>query len=138
MNEALKKRPNKKYIREIAQHLKVNIRWLLRGEGPKDAIEEETKPVEYARYPEACLLDECLEMFREILILDRKSFFVMKASVEGVLSALKEKGQEDIKQVVERRHGERRTISQPIELERRRNNNRRKSKEELMRVSVPD
>ena len=40
-------------------------------------------------------------------------------------------GQEDVKVLVDRRHGERRTSSQPVELERRRTD-RRGPKEELI------
>ena len=42
-------------------------------------------------------------------------------------------GQEDVKVLVDRRHGERRTRTQPVELERRRTD-RRGAKEELVEV----
>ncbi len=42
-------------------------------------------------------------------------------------------GQEDVKVLVDRRHGERRTRTQPVELERRRTD-RRGPKEELVEV----
>ena len=44
-------------------------------------------------------------------------------------------GQEDVKVLVDRRHGERRTRNQPVELERRRTD-RRGPKEELVEVSL--
>jgi len=44
-------------------------------------------------------------------------------------------GQEDVKVLVDRRHGERRTRTQPVELERRRTD-RRGPKEELVEVSL--
>jgi hypothetical protein len=44
-------------------------------------------------------------------------------------------GQEDVKVIVDRRHGERRTRTQPVESERRRTDQRR-PKEELVEVSL--
>jgi hypothetical protein len=45
------------------------------------------------------------------------------------------KGQEDVKVIVDRRYGERRTGTQPVESERRRTD-QRGSKEELVEVSL--
>ena len=119
------KKPNKNYISAIAHHFKVNIPWLLLGEGPKDAIEEEINSADFFDYPKEGPLYECLEMCRELLALDRKAFFLIHASVAGVLSALKLMTEEGIDQFVERRHGERRSVTGPIELERRRADRRR-------------
>lgn len=123
----LKKRvkPDRINIHAIAHHFKVNIPWLLRGVGPKYAIKEETNSVGDSGYREKGPLDECLDMLTEIHTLDRKGFFLIKASLEGVVSALKSKGQKDLKALVDRRRGERRTTSLSVELERRSNDRRR-------------
>ena len=132
INKSVK--PDKINIHAIAHHFKVNIPWLLRGVGPKNAIEEETNSVEHSDHHEEGPLDECFEILREIQTLDRKTFCIIKASLEGALSALKLKEEEDVMVPVERRYGERRTITQPIELERRRAD-RRRPKKELLEVS---
>ena len=117
--------PNKINIHAMAHHFKVNIPWLLRGVEPKYAIEEETNSVEYSEHHEESPLYECLEMCREILTLDRKAFFLIHASVAGILRALKLMTQEGIDRLVERRDGERRKITQSVELERRHTERRR-------------
>jgi len=116
---------DQKNIDEIANVFKVNVLWLLLGEGPKYATEEETNSVEHSGCRKKGPLDECFEMLRQIQALDRKVFFTIKASLEGVLNAWKFKGQKDVKIPVDRRHGERRTKTQGVESERRRTDRRR-------------
>ena len=123
----LKKRvkPDRINIHAIAHHFKVKIPWLLQGVGPKYAIEEETNSVEHFSCCKGGPLDECFEMLKEIQTLDRTGFLIIKACLEGVVSALQLKGPEDLKTFVERRHAERRSKVQAIESERRRTDRRK-------------
>ena len=120
-----KVKPDRINIHAIAHHFKVKIPWLLRGMGPKYAIEEETNSVEHSGCRKEGPLDECFDMLTEIQRLDRKGFLTIKASLEGILSALKLKRPKDLKVVVDRRQGERRTGTQDVESERRRADRRR-------------
>ncbi len=63
-------------------------------------------------------------------IIIRRPYVYLKKELHGTFE-----GQEDVKVIVDRRYGERRTRTQPVELECRRAD-RRRPKEELVQVSL--
>jgi len=108
----------------------------------QDCKKEKIKKVTSERNPTYPLvgeqkdpLDQCFEMLRQIQAFDRKVFFTIKASLEGVLRAWKLKEEKDVMVPVERRYGERRKITQSVELDHR-CADRRRPKEELGEVSI--